>query len=142
MHKAIYVRCYFLAKQTQKNLIHKTMHLYSRPITIRRPCGQSQKRRVMPYPVALKTIKLISRNDSVFVSYTVRSFMVVKSQAITLANLLSLWKINPTHRHILDILHRLISVKGKDKRCRRLLCLRHHHQHEIYSVGPIICSHS
>jgi len=115
------------------------MHLYSRPITIRRPCGQSEKRRVLPYPVALKTINLISKN---VVSYTVRSFMAVKCQAIILTNLLSLWKINLTHRHILDILHRLISVIGKNKRCRRPIRLRHHNQHEIHSVGPIIWSYS
>lgn len=112
------------------------MHLYSRPITIRRPYGQSQKRRVMPYPFALKTINSISKKDSVFASYTVRSFIAVKCQAIILTNVLILCKINLTQRHILDFLHRLISVKGKNKRCRRLLCLRqhHHHQHEIYSI--------
>lgn len=102
------------------------MHLYSQTITIRRPFGQSHKRRVMSYPFALKKINLINKNDAVFVSYTVRSFMAVKCQANILTNLLSLWKINLTYRHILDILHRQISVKGKDKRYRRLLCLRHH----------------
>jgi hypothetical protein len=43
--------------------------------------------------------------------------------------------------HILDIYNRLISVKVKDKSCRRLLCLRYHHQHEIYSVGTTVWSY-